>query len=81
MGLATLFAAIGFFWLVKHHGHRPLHWLAHKMNWPVGRFITWKRRTDKVQMRGYVCHICGKLNGVEPVRISYKRMMRGERFY
>ncbi len=73
-------AIYAFVWIITH-GHLPLHWLCHKMNWPIGKFVLWRRSVDNVQMRGRICHICGKLNGVEPVRISYKRMMRGERFY
>jgi hypothetical protein len=67
-------------WLLRH-AHLPLHWLCHRKNWPIGLFITWRRPYDNVMMRGRICQICGKLNGVEPVGISYKRMMRGERFY
>lgn len=73
-------AIYAFAWIVAH-AHLPLHWLCHKMNWPIGKFLTWRRPSDEVMMRGRICHICGKLNGVEPVPSSYKRMMRGEKYY
>lgn len=57
------------------------HWLIHKRGWAYGRQILWRRPSDGVQMRAHICPICGLRTNIEPVRISYKRMMRGERFY
>jgi hypothetical protein len=57
------------------------HWLIHRRGWRYGPMVLWRRKSDGVQMSGHVCPICHQLHHIEPVRISYKRMMRGERFY
>ena len=79
VGLAIL---IGGLLGMYHWGFPALgHWYWHKANAPGGRMVHWRRKTDKVQMRGFVCPYCGKLLSVGPVPASYKRMMRGEEYY
>lgn len=57
------------------------HWLAHKLNWEIGEHITWRRAADNVLMVGRRCRICGKVTCIHPSRPSYRRMMRGQKWF
>jgi hypothetical protein len=72
---------VAFYFGTAHGMAWLLHWYAHKTQCAVGTFVTWRRLTDNVMMTGYRCHRCGKLTCIQPSSSSYKRMMRGERYY
>ena len=57
------------------------HRLIHRWGQPYGRPEIWRRPADQVQMVGFRCPECGKLTGIHPQAVSYRRMLRGERYY
>jgi hypothetical protein len=75
LSLLAVYAALRFGW------PRLRHRLCHRYNWPRGEFVTWRRRTDHVLMVAQRCPDCGKLMDIRPSRISYRHMMRGDKFY
>ena len=75
--LACTVAVVGAIYVLP----KLLHYAVHRLNLRVGEQRIWRRPSDNVQMVGTVCLYCGKLIDVHPLRISYKRMMRGEKWY
>jgi hypothetical protein len=54
---------------------RLLHLLSHRLGWNMGRAYFW-HRPDGVQMVGFKCETCGKIELIQPMWSSYRRVVK-----